>query len=67
MTSLNVRLPEALREFIVAQVETGKYATASDFIRELLRERFERDLGHSMPAPERLRALAALLAKQESA
>ena len=37
MTSLNISLPEALREFIDEQVATGGYGTASEYIQELLR------------------------------
>jgi len=38
MTSLNISLPESMREFIEAQVAEGGYSTASEFIRELVRQ-----------------------------
>jgi antitoxin ParD1/3/4 len=38
MTSMNISLPEALREFVEEQVATGGYGTASEYLRELIRE-----------------------------
>lgn len=38
MTSMNISLPESLRSFVEEQVETEGYGTASEYIRELLRE-----------------------------
>jgi len=38
MTSLNVSLPEAMRNWIDRQVKEGGYGTASEFVREVLRE-----------------------------
>ena len=35
--ALNVSLPEQLRGFVDAQVSSGSYGSASEFIRELLR------------------------------
>ncbi len=38
MTSLNVSLPESMREWIDDQVRKGGYGTASEFVREVIRE-----------------------------
>ena len=38
MTSMNVSLPESMREYVDRQVETGGYSTASEFIRHLIRD-----------------------------
>src|ERR1051326_1479757 len=38
MTSLNISLPEGLREFVEEKVKNGGYSTASEYIRELIRE-----------------------------
>lgn len=38
MTSLNISLPESMREWIDEQVKTGGYGTASEFVREVIRE-----------------------------
>ena len=38
MTTLNVSLPDAMKAFIESQVQTGQYASASDYIRALVRE-----------------------------
>ena len=37
MATLNVSLPDAMRTWIEAQVNTGEYANASDYIRDLIR------------------------------
>ena len=38
MTSLNVSLPDSMREWVAQQVKQGGYGTASEFVRELIRE-----------------------------
>ena len=38
MTSLNVSLPDSMREWVTQQVKQGDYGTASEFVRELIRE-----------------------------
>ena len=37
MATLNISLPDAMRTWIDAQVGTGEYANASDYIRDLVR------------------------------
>ena len=37
MATLNVSLPDAMRAWIDTQIETGEYANASDYIRDLIR------------------------------
>jgi len=37
MASLNVSLPDQLRDWVKSQVETGKYSSASDYLRDLIR------------------------------
>ncbi len=38
MTTLNISLPEQMRSFIESQVSKGFYSTASDYIRDLIRD-----------------------------
>ena len=38
MTTLNISLPEQMRSFIENQVSKGFYSTASDYIRDLIRD-----------------------------
>jgi antitoxin ParD1/3/4 len=38
MTTLNISLPETMREFIDSQIAEGGYGTASEYIRDLIRE-----------------------------
>jgi antitoxin ParD1/3/4 len=37
MTSMNVSLPEELKEYVEAQTKTG-YSTPSEYVRELIRD-----------------------------
>ena len=44
MATLNISMPDTMREWIDAQVEGGEYANASDYIRDLIRhDQRERD------------------------
>ena len=38
MKSMNISLPAPMRAFVEAQVETGSYASASDYVRDLIRK-----------------------------
>ena len=38
MATMNIALPENLKEFVDAQVQAGGYSTSSEYIRELIRE-----------------------------
>ncbi len=38
MTTLNISLPEAMRVFIDEEIARGEYSTASEYIRQLIRE-----------------------------
>jgi antitoxin ParD1/3/4 len=42
MTSLNISLPEPLREWIETQVKRGRYGNASEYLRDLIRRDQER-------------------------
>lgn len=44
MTSLNISLPEALKEYVEKQVNSGDWGTPSEYIRELIRQDKERRL-----------------------
>lgn len=37
MATMNVSLPDAMKLWVEAQVQTGKYANASDYVRDLIR------------------------------
>ena len=38
MSTLNISMPDAMKAFVEAQVRTGQFASASDYIRALVRE-----------------------------
>ncbi len=46
MATMNVSLPDKMREWIDGQVASGRYANASDLVRDLIRDAQER-LGRS--------------------
>lgn len=37
MASMNVSLPDPMRDWIATKIEGGQYATASDYVRDLIR------------------------------
>ncbi|MEX2524143.1 MAG: type II toxin-antitoxin system ParD family antitoxin [Gammaproteobacteria bacterium] len=37
MATMNVSLPDPMREWVEAQVESGLYSNASDYVRDLIR------------------------------
>lgn len=55
MSQLNVSIPPALKSWIEAQVAEGRYSSASDYVRDLLR----RDQDMVMSETEWLRGLIA--------
>ncbi|MEZ5825478.1 MAG: type II toxin-antitoxin system ParD family antitoxin [Geminicoccaceae bacterium] len=42
MATMNVSLPDPMREWVSAQTATGRYSNASDYIRDLIRRDQER-------------------------
>ncbi|GLS28729.1 antitoxin ParD1/3/4 [Mesorhizobium albiziae] len=43
MATMNVSLPDPMKEWVEAQAETGRYANASDYVRDLIRRDQERN------------------------
>lgn len=59
MATMNVSLPDPMKEWVEAQVETGQYSNASDYVRDLIRRDQEyRD--------KRERLIQALLVGEQS-
>ncbi|HRO03416.1 MAG TPA: type II toxin-antitoxin system ParD family antitoxin [Terricaulis sp.] len=42
MATMNISLPEPLKDWVEAQTRTGRYANASDYVRDLIRRDQER-------------------------
>lgn len=42
MPTLNLSLPDQLKTWIARQIETGRYSSASDYLRDLIREDIRR-------------------------
>ena len=56
MTTLNISLPNPMKAFIEAQVQSGSYASASDYVRALVRDAQKRQAQEELEA----KLLAAL-------
>jgi antitoxin ParD1/3/4 len=37
MASLNISVPDSMREWVQSRIESGKYASVSDYVRDLIR------------------------------
>jgi len=37
MATMNISLPDRMKEWVEAQAETGRYSNVSDFVRDLIR------------------------------
>ncbi len=42
MATMNVSLPDAMKSWVEAQAQTGRYSNASDYVRDLIRRDQER-------------------------
>ena len=42
MATMNVSLPEPMKDWVEAQTHTGRYSNASDYVRDLIRKDQER-------------------------
>ena len=42
MATMNVSLPDAMKEWVEAQAQSGRYGNASDYVRDLIRHDQER-------------------------
>lgn len=38
MSTLNISLPTQLKTWVIQQVDIGRYSSASDYLRDLIRE-----------------------------
>ena len=38
MATMNISLPDPMKDWVQAQVETGAYANTSDYVRDLIRQ-----------------------------
>ena len=48
MSTMNISLPDALKEFVDQQVSTAGYGTSSEYVRELIRRDQERTQLHNL-------------------
>jgi antitoxin ParD1/3/4 len=43
MATMNISLPDPMKDWVEAQTQTGRYANASDYVRDLIRRDQERN------------------------
>jgi antitoxin ParD1/3/4 len=43
MATMNISLPDPMKQWVERQAEQGRYANASDYVRDLIRERYARE------------------------
>ena len=48
--TMNIALPESMKEFVLQQVAEGGYSTASEYVRELIRTDQKRKAGERLEA-----------------
>jgi antitoxin ParD1/3/4 len=53
MATMNVSLPDAMKDWVEDQAQTGRYSNASDYVRDLIRRDQER--------ADKIRAMQALV------
>ena len=46
MVTINVSLPDPMKDWVEAQARTGRYSNASDYVRDLIRKDQERAEAH---------------------
>ena len=51
MATMNVSLPDPMKQWVEAQARTGRYSNASDYVRDLIRKDQERaaQIAHLIP------------------
>ena len=52
MATMNISLPDKMREWIDQQVATGRFANASDLVRDLIRDAQVKAAGASLRPPQ---------------
>jgi len=55
MATMNISLPDPMRDWVEAQIEGGRYSNNSDYVRDLIRRDQERN--------DRLKALQSAITK----
>lgn len=48
MQSMNISLPDPLKQFVDGQIASGRYSSVSEYVRELIREDERRKAGEAL-------------------
>jgi antitoxin ParD1/3/4 len=57
--TMNVSLPEPLKQYVDGKVSSGIYGSASEFVREAIREKFQREQANATLTEQLLDGLAS--------
>lgn len=59
MATMNISLPQQMKDWVEAQAKDGKYANSSDYIRDLIRRATEREIKKAAMEDKLLEAKAS--------
>ena len=59
MASMNVSVPDPMRDWVQARIESGKYASVSDYVRDLIRKDQEWDSARQLTTSDIRDSIAA--------
>jgi antitoxin ParD1/3/4 len=57
--TMNVSLPEPLKQYVDGKVSSGIYGSASEFVREAIREKFQREQANAVLTKQLLDGLSS--------
>jgi antitoxin ParD1/3/4 len=52
MATMNVSIPDPMRDFVQARIDSGRYASVSDYVRDLIRKDQEALLSRELSVEE---------------
>jgi antitoxin ParD1/3/4 len=58
MATMNVSVPDPMRDFVQARIDSGRYASVSDYVRDLIRKDQEALLARELSVDEIRQSIA---------
>jgi antitoxin ParD1/3/4 len=66
MATMNVSVPDPMRDFVQARIDSGRYASVSDYVRDLIRKDQEALLSRELSVEELRTSIADGRARRET-
>jgi antitoxin ParD1/3/4 len=66
MATMNVSVPDPMRDFVQARIDSGRYASVSDYVRDLIRRDQEALLSRELSVEELRRSIVEGRARGET-